>query len=213
MQKKKFEPMKRLCFLLLFTVSIYGSFSHAASLSCVGLPIRWLNFTAVLLQQSGVHLVWNVVEDNNVKQYHVERSTDATKWIRLSTVKRSGALDLPNIQYDYTDYDYLPGKTYYRIVSEDVYGKTCISEVRQVIASDQDFTISPNPAKDKLTVKQKNARASKVDIYDNYGRLILTCKLIYPNESINISRLAKGNYFLKLSVDGVETAHTSFIKL
>jgi hypothetical protein len=172
-----------------------------------------LNFTADISEQSGVHLVWTVVEDNTVKKYHVERSTDAVQWIRLASIKRTGPLDLPSIEYDYTDIDYLPGKTFYRIVSEDVYGKTRTSEVRQVIAADQDFSISPNPAKNKLTIKQKNARTSLVDIYDNYGKLILTCKLVYPNETIDISKLAKGNYFLRVSVDGIETASGSFIKI
>jgi len=177
------------------------------------LPVRWLSFTASLSKQSGVQLNWHVVEDNTVKQYHVERSTDGNKWKRLSVVKRKNVPDQPDIQYDYTDYDYLPGKTFYRIVSEDLYGETRTSEVRQIIAEDHDFTISPIPATDKLTVKQKNVRTSQVDIYDKYGRLILSSKLIYPNETVDISSLAKGNYFLKLNVDGIETAHASFIKL
>jgi hypothetical protein len=205
--------MQRLHFLLFFIASFIFSFNNANSTTCVGLPIRWLNFTADISEQSGVHLVWTVVEDNTVKKYHVERSTDAVQWIRLASIKRTGPLDLPSIEYDYTDIDYLPGKTFYRIVSEDVYGKTRTSEVRQVIAADQDFSISPNPAKNKLTIKQQNARTSLVDIYDNYGKLILTCKLVYPNETIDISKLAKGNYFLRVSVDGIETASGSFIKI
>lgn len=177
------------------------------------LPVRWLGFNAELTKQSGVYLTWNVVEDNTVKQYYVERSTDANRWERLSAVKRKGAPDLPNIQYNYTDYNYLPGRTYYHIVAEDMYGKTRTSEVRQVVATDQNFAISPVPAKDKLTIKQKNARTSQVDIYDKYGRLLLSTELIYPNETVDISRLSEGNYFLKLSIDGIETAHSSFIKL
>ena len=156
--------MQRLRFLLFFIASFSFSFNSANSATCVGLAIRWLNFTADISEQAGVHLVWTVVEDNTVKQYHVERSTNAIQWVRLASVKRTGPLDLPSIEYNYTDIDYLPGKTYYRIVSEDVYGKTRTSEVRQVIAADQDFSISPNPAKNKLTVKQKNARTSQIDI-------------------------------------------------
>lgn len=205
--------MQRLCLLLFFAASFDFSFGAKAATNYAGLPIRWLDFTAELSKQSGVHLAWTVVEDNTVKKYHVERSTDAIQWVRLASIKRTGPLDVPSIEYDYTDIDYLPGKTFYRIVSEDVYGKTRTSEVRQVIAADQDFSISPNPAKNKLTIKQKNARTSQVDIYDNYGKLILTCKLVYPNETIDISKLAKGNYFLRVSVDGIETASGSFIKI
>jgi hypothetical protein len=85
--------------------------------------------------------------------------------------------------------------------------------VRQVTAEDYDFIISPIPARDKITIKQKNIRTSQADIYDNYGRLILSSKLIYPNTTIDISNLGKGNYFLKLNVDGIETARGSFIKI
>jgi hypothetical protein len=177
------------------------------------LPVRWLSFTASLSKQSGVQLNWDVTEDNTVKQYHVERSIDASLWKKLSAIKRKLAPDQPSIQYDYIDYDYLPGKTFYRIVSEDLYGETRTSEVRQVTAEDYDFIISPIPARDKITIKQKNIRTSQADIYDNYGRLILSSKLIYPNTTIDISNLGKGNYFLKLNVDGIETARGSFIKI
>jgi hypothetical protein len=177
------------------------------------LPVRWLAFTAEFINQTGVQLRWDVTEDNTIKQYYVERSTDANHWQRLSAIKRNGPLDLSAIQYYYTDYVYLPGKSFYRIVGEDVYGKSRTSDVRQMIIEDQSFSINPNPAKNKLTIKQKNIRTSQADIYDSYGRLILSSKLIYPNETIDISRLFRGVYFLKLSVDGIETAHGSFIKL
>lgn len=177
------------------------------------LPVRWLDFNAQLKKQSGVQLSWDVAEDNTVKEYYVERSINANKWDRLSVVSRKGTPDLPHIQYDYTDYDYLPGKTFYRIIGVDLYGFTRTSEVKQVIAEDVNFAISPNPVKDILTIKQKNIRQGKVNIYDSYGKLVLSIDVSYSNESIDISRLGKGNYFLKLSVDGIQTAHGSFIKL
>jgi hypothetical protein len=87
------------------------------------------------------------------------------------------------------------------------------SEIRQVIAGEQTIVISPNPAKDKLNIKQKNIQADQADIYDCHGRLILSTRINHSLVSIDISKLIKGNYFLKLRDHEIETAYTSFIKL
>ena len=177
------------------------------------LPLRWLGFTTDFIKQKGVQLKWDVTEDDNIRQYYVERSTDAKKWERIASIQKGIHPYAPHTQYDYTDKDYQPGKIFYRIIGEDMYGETLTSAVKQMIVEEQGLIISPNPAKDILIIKQKIARACQLDIYDSFGKLMLSTKIKNSTETINISKLFKGNYFLKLSIDGAETVHSSFIKL
>jgi hypothetical protein len=177
------------------------------------LPVRWLYFSASFIKQKGVQLKWDIAEDNNVKQYYVERSTNSNNWDRLASIPRKTYPDPSHTLYDFIDYEILPGKTFYRIVQEDATGKMHSSEIRQVIAEEQTIVISPNPAKDKLNIKQKNIQADQADIYDCHGRLILSTRINHSLVSIDISKLIKGNYFLKLRDHEIETAYTSFIKL
>jgi hypothetical protein len=177
------------------------------------LPVRWLGFTTEFVKQKGVQLKWDVAEDNSVKQYYVERSSNASTWERVASVPRKSHFDPSHTLYDFTDYNCLPGKSFYRIVQEDVTGKTHSSKIIQIVTMDRTFSISPNPAKDQLTIKQETAKASAVAIYNDRGKLIWSARLNSSTESIDISQLVKGFYFLRLTVNGIETAQTTVIKL
>ena len=61
------------------------------------------------------------------------------------------------------------------------------------------FTISPNPVKDFFTIDASTA--AQISIYDAQGRFIKQMDLINSN-SINISELSKGIYFIK--IDDIE---------
>jgi hypothetical protein len=177
------------------------------------LPVKWIRFSADFIKNKGVQLKWDVAEDNSVTRYHIERSTNTNHWERLASVQRKMYAGASQASYEFTDFDFLPGTVYYRIVEEDATGNTHSSEIRKVITEDEAFSISPNPAKDKLTIKLKTPQATRVEIYNNNGMLVRSTTINRSGESIDISTFVKGNYFLRLSVDGVETAHGSFIKL
>ncbi|MFL5740230.1 MAG: T9SS type A sorting domain-containing protein [Flavisolibacter sp.] len=196
------------------TLSLNSAGDDFTSCSFSGvLPVKWLGFTAKLTKGKGVQLTWDISEDINVKEYHVENSTDATHWKKLATIKRKTLSDPSYTHYDYNDLKYCPGKSFYRIVQEDLLGTTQTSNIEQLIAHDEKFSIGPNPAIDKITINQSGIPATQAEIYDTDGKLILRTRILYPSGSIDVSRLVKGNYFLKLSAGSSEIAHTSFLKL
>jgi Secretion system C-terminal sorting domain len=59
---------------------------------------------------------------------------------------------------------------------------------------DENFSINPNPAKDKLYIQTKNKNYN-IQLIDIYGRIIKTATMINIYE-MNISKLAKGIYFI-----------------
>lgn len=177
------------------------------------LPVKWLGFKAELIKDKGVKLNWDVVEEVHTKQYTVERSTDGIHWQNIAVVKQKASFTSNHTQYTYTDYEYRPGANYYRVVHEDATLKRHFSEIIQVAAGSLNVSVSPNPATNFLNIRLAGLQATKADIFDAFGRLLLSMRLSSANESINVSGLAKGNYLLKLSTGTTEVAHSNFIKL
>ena len=82
------------------------------------------------------------------------------------------------------------------------------------------YLIYPNPTAGKINIQiatSKLAQLINVEMYDLVGRTVLKQAVIYnPNEntnSINISSLPSGSYFLKLiSNDGITSKPIRIIK-
>lgn len=64
------------------------------------------------------------------------------------------------------------------------------------------FSIYPNPAKNTLNIKIKNSiEVSSLSIYNNLGQLIMLISNVKDNNTIDVSNLKTGNYFIKLITD------------
>jgi len=72
-------------------------------------------------------------------------------------------------------------------------------------------TLFPNPAKDVVNVQCTMGNVQGVEVYDVYGKLITTSNSIDNPTRINVSGLADGVYFVRVTTDrGVVTK--SFVK-
>ncbi|MCW9037338.1 T9SS type A sorting domain-containing protein [Altibacter sp.] len=61
------------------------------------------------------------------------------------------------------------------------------------------FVVYPNPAQDQLFIV--NAENATIELYDMLGKLILTQSNISSTETLSVSRLQNGTYFLKVTSD------------
>lgn len=79
--------------------------------------------------------------------------------------------------------------------------------------TENDVTVYPNPVADQLTVTLRTDafRVSEMAIYDLNGKLVTTQPVEDNQISVNATRLASGNYFLRLS-DGKNSVTTKFVK-
>ena len=59
------------------------------------------------------------------------------------------------------------------------------------------WIIYPNPTTGKLTIDNGQLKIENIEIYDIVGRKIVNCPLSIDN-SIDVSHLANGLYFLKI---------------
>lgn len=64
-----------------------------------------------------------------------------------------------------------------------------------------DFRLYPNPAKDILNIQTNNIEITSVNIYNILGSRVLTLNEVESN-SINISNLTSGVYFVKINANG-----------
>ncbi|PHR30850.1 MAG: hypothetical protein COA38_09480 [Fluviicola sp.] len=62
--------------------------------------------------------------------------------------------------------------------------------------------IFPNPASDFLTIQSELGTELEVEFINTFGQVILTKTLTESSNSINVSSLAQGIYFVKVQVDG-----------
>ncbi len=68
------------------------------------------------------------------------------------------------------------------------------------LIQDEDFVISPNPAKEKLNIKLLSANDNvKLEVFDVLGKLIYKGEITQLESSVNISSWKSGVYLVRVS--------------
>ena len=80
--------------------------------------------------------------------------------------------------------------------------------IKEIKTKNYEVKIYPNPATDKLFVKNVSAK-STYSIFDATGRLVSEGSIV--DGEINVSKLVKGTYVISFTNDGNSTK-TKFIK-
>jgi hypothetical protein len=76
---------------------------------------------------------------------------------------------------------------------------------------ENNISLYPNPANDYIDVRVDELNVTNMEVYDVYGKLINTVNVINNPTRINVSGLATGMYFVRVTTEqGVATK--SFIK-
>jgi hypothetical protein len=82
-----------------------------------------------------------------------------------------------------------------------------VTEVKTVPETMPDIEVYPNPASKLLYIKFKSNKPARIEISNINGQVILVKQLQDPDESIDISRFARGIYFLKVITGNHLEAH------
>ena len=101
----------------------FGKFTLASQ--SIALPVELSNFNA---NQNGkeIELSWTTSTEKNNNYFTLERSTDGSYFVTISTVKGAGNSTTP-IQYNSVDPDPYTGLSYYRIKQTDFNGASSYS--------------------------------------------------------------------------------------
>ncbi len=161
------------------------------------IPIELSSFKGVIKDKTN-ELTWITASEINNKGFDIERSDDAKRWQRLDFIEGKGNSSQLNT-YNFIDTDPL-SISYYRLRQIDFNGDFKYSNIISLIRNkNKEIIIYPNPALDLLTIKiDNNTDNSDIKIYDILGKIVLTNTTNTNETTLNISHLAKGNYFIEI---------------
>lgn len=190
-------------------VSSFSPFTLASTnLDQNALPLTLLSFTA---QPAGnaVKLNWTTTNERNVSHFEIERCSNSTVFIKIGSVTAASIAGTNN--YVYNDAAPQNGNNYYRLKMIDIDGRFEFSKIISVwFGNTQQVRIWPTPAKSAITI-QFAEQYKQLEIVDITGRILLRKNISQQTETIDISTLAKGMYFIRLR-NGNTTVSKKFIK-
>jgi len=176
------------------------------------LALDLLSFDVNQLPNQEVMIEWATATEYNTDFYSIEWRADADQTYQsIGKIASRGNTDTSS---SYTEIHYTPaeGNNYYRLREVDISGQHSFSPTRVVSVSlNDDIKVIPNLARNNVSVNG-NSETYIISVYDINGQIIIHKKEVYNNESIDISELEQGHYFI--SIFNTEyTVHKRFIKL
>lgn len=92
-----------------------------------------------------------------------------------------------------------------------------VDEACEIVGFDEikslDFSIYPNPTKDKLTVEFNAVGNYSIHIIDITGRTIVANKSIASGSTINLDKFKSGNYFVVISDENLNVLQTKKLSI
>lgn len=177
------------------------------------LPVKFAGFTA-RRQGQQVLLNWSTATEQNNKGFGVERSSDGRSWQQVGFVAGAGNSNTKR-QYSHTDAA-TDATVYYRLKQVDLDGKTAYSQVLTVRAAGVRAAVQvyPNPARGQVYVQAEQlAGTARYEVVQMGGQTVAqgTVQLGAQPAKLDLSRLAPGQYMLRISLDG--TSYTDRVVL
>ncbi len=159
---------------------------------CEVLENNLSDFRATLVNNR-VQLNWRVQENQWVKYFNIERSTDGVNFELLDVIAAKNSQS-HIISYDYNDdvSNLSIPEIYYRIRMKDVTKKEKLSNIIRIPLGEtgkNTVTVFPNPVKDILQLQISSIADSRADIiiYDDTGKKISISSLLLQKGTTAIS--------------------------
>ncbi len=208
-------------YVLQTAVSSFSTFYFAKN--AIVLPTDNLSFTGALQSDLSALLNWKTETEINVNGFDLERSTNGTKFTKITFVNAKGNGSAGSIDYAYTDKDAMDQQStvlYYRLKVINTDGSFKYSEIVKlnIPVGQAIISIAPNPVLNtvKGTIVSPVAGNVTLRIFDNNGRLVSQTNSMVKkgsnNFTININQLASGAYYLDISGNGI-SSRSKFQKL
>jgi hypothetical protein len=199
---------------LISTWGSPGSFALGSTNAIIApLPLTFLGIDATLLGDGSRKIGWQVADEQQLKDYTLERSADGQEFVPVGSVPATGAAG-----YSYVDVGSAAGsRLFYRVRGNDLDGKATYSTVTSVLIEGAASTfvvgLMPNPVKDQLAVSFGAGMQGRysLDLLSIDGRSVYRTDFeTMGNQRFVISRpgnVSRGVYVARLS-DSNGNVHT-----
>lgn len=189
--------------VLLFVTGFSQASAQSISTNSNIAPSLIISFTGEVNDNNG-QLTWTIENETNIKWFVIERSGDGSRFDSIGMV--TGINNAHHFSYSYTDTRLLSGNNYYRLREVDGDGYFRYSKWISLIntAVSPKIKVFPNPASAVInyTIASASADQVTVQIFNLAGVLVVALQQQLSaginQESIAISALKTGNYFLKV---------------
>ncbi|GGA98187.1 T9SS type A sorting domain-containing protein [Puia dinghuensis] len=163
--------------------------------SLVVLPLTITDFTATPAN-GYAQLQWNTEAGVTARFFNIESSRDAVTWQTTGMVMATGN-NSTSTAYRYTDVNAAAGNNFYRVKEVDELGNAIYSPVKTVyIAADASTKVFPNPVRDRLFITGNGSTIQSVVVTSTTGEEMLRYSSPGSENSIDMSRLPGGIYFV-----------------
>ena len=171
------------------------------------LSVRLLSFEAFLQTDNTVKLEWETEMERDVANYRVERSYDASTWVKVGDKLPLNANSVGRRFYELNDDTPGEGVVYYRLTETDLHGKGTMAPIRMVHinrSKNSYASVFPNPNDGKLINIATDMFAEGevvITLMSSDGKIHLRQNVEQSSTkvlSISSLRLAVGNYFVNL---------------
>lgn len=160
------------------------------------LPLQLIVFRAVSVSKDIV-LSWETAKEINTRSFEVEYSTNGSDWSAIGSIAATGNAAG---KYQYTHYQPAAMLNLYRLKMSDIDGRFTYSPVRSVAkdaATENNFSVYPNPFSSRLHIRANGTEgALQVQVTDLGGKVLLSVKQVAGNNTLDLSGLPGGIYFL-----------------
>ncbi len=184
-------------------VNSFSNF-HAHSQGGV-LPIAKVQLSAEEIEDD-VHLFWDFNKLENEIKYEVQHAFNDQNFV---SIQSSTCVYCTSSDTRYLHKFPTSGTHYYRLKIEDITGEVSFSNIAAVHIQDEAIQLVPNPVSDVLSIKNAD-HVYEIELINQLGQRQLNWTQI-NNNSIDVTNLLKGIYFLKL-VNKKEELHFTFVK-
>jgi hypothetical protein len=167
------------------------------------LPVRFVFFNTQC-NGTNVLLSWRTAQEQNNKNFVVERSVDGIAWYNIATIRAMGNTAIES-SYSFTD-NAPAGNDYYRVASyDDANAKPQLTNILYAsCTTGQTFSVWPNPVNDLLYLNAglNENSAATIKLFDSKGTLVKQQAeaLLRGNNlvTMNMQNLAAGIYYVTL---------------
>jgi len=178
----------------------------------ITLPVELLFFKGALQNNVAV-LDWATSSEINTSRFVVERSIDGVTYHDIATIP-AGGNNSSRLNYTYTDQHAINQQAevvYYRVRMIDIDEQYKYSTIVTISLKNklQSVIVSPNPVTGitKLTITVPNYSSAQWMLVENAGSTVMQSSLqLAPGVNsmpLNLSQLAAGVYYLKISGPGI----------
>lgn len=173
-----------------------ASASNFTSHTLVPLPINFMGFTAIATKDGSL-LRWQTAQEENSKDFTIERSVDGASYSPIGSVDAAGnSTSVSN--YSFVDVAPVNGKNYYRLKETDLDGQYTYSDIRIVsyAAESNQKLIWFQTGEKSVEVDLQSGNSEMYSVSDISGRTIQQGQL--SSGKLYLTQLPRGLYVVKV---------------